>query len=83
MEKLNFFLIKFENTVTYWWPSAITGQIMSYHGELSRKSAENTAHYYIMNMMLVLTSMVARQMVSMGRVTKQVMASAMVRWYTR
>ena len=42
-----------------------------------------TAHYYIINMMLVLTSMVARQMVSMGRVTKQVMASAMVRWYTR
>ena len=47
--------------------------------------ATATDHYYIMskNMMLVLTSMVARQMVSMGRVTKQVMASAMVRWYTR
>ena len=82
MEKLNFFLIKFENTVTYWWPSAVTGEISNV-GELSRKSDENTAHYYIINMMLVLTSMVARQMVSMGRVTKQVMASAMVRWYTR
>ena len=45
--------------------------------------ATATVHYYINNMMLLLTSMVARQMVSMGRVTKQVMASAMVRWYTR
>ena len=46
----------------------------------------NTQHYhsdYITANMYLLTSMVARQMVSMGRVTKQVMASAMVRWYTR
>ena len=30
-----------------------------------------------------LTSIVTLQMVSMGRVMKQVMQSAMVRWYTR
>ena len=48
-----------------------------------RTTEQHHRSYYITANVYLLTSMVARQMVSMGRVTKQVMASAMVRWYTR